>query len=77
MEMKYHQDGTVCLEGTKSVPEDFVSCCDDFAAHLDSCQYDVRYEWWKIEKYWVIAIADCVGGGGIKITFCPHCGKKL
>lgn len=72
-----HADGSECLQGTSQLPPAFVPCCEDFAAHLTTCAFDVRYEWWSREDGWVIAIAASAGGGGIGIVFCPHCGEKL
>jgi hypothetical protein len=77
MKKKIHADGTGCLEGTKLVPVNFSPCCDEFAGHLSTCAYDLRYEYWKKSKTWVIAIAESAGGGGIVIRYCPHCGNKL
>jgi hypothetical protein len=75
--VKQHTDGTRCKEGTRDVPPDFAPCCDDFAAHLDTCEYDVRYEWWPGQRMWVIAIAEAAGGGGVHMAHCPHCGTRL
>jgi len=75
--MHGHSDGTICREGTQSLPEDFVPCCEMFSAHTATCVFDIRYEWWKTSRRWVIAIAESAGGGGIEITYCPHCGTKL
>jgi hypothetical protein len=72
-----HTDGTLCREGSKSVPENFVACCEDFDDHTSTCEFDVRYEWCVEEKVWSIAIAESAGGGGILIDFCPHCGVRL
>lgn len=66
-----HPDGTLCLEGTTSLPPDFQPCCDVFAAHTSTCVYDLRYEWWPRSRQWVIAIAEAAGGGGIVIHYCP------
>lgn len=73
----HHTDGTICLEGTKSVPRSFVPCCKAFSDHVTACAFDIRYEWWSRQKHWVIAISDSAGGGGIVINYCPHCGSKL
>lgn len=75
--MRRHSDGTICLEGTRSVPHDYVACCETFLGHTTTCEYDIRYEWWHESRQWVIAIAEAAGGGGIIIEFCPHCGTKL
>ena len=72
-----HIDGTLCKEGTRSVPPRFRTCCAVFAGHLETCDYDVRYEWWKRQRFWVISIADAAGGGGVVIRYCPHCGAEL
>ena len=72
-----HTDGTPCKEGTRTVPPDFRPCCRAFAGHTDTCEYDIRYEWWSPEQGWVVAIAESAGGGGVAIRFCPHCGLKL
>jgi hypothetical protein len=75
--MKTHSNGSTCLEGTQSVPKGFVACCEIFAEHTKACVEDIRYEWWSRSKQWVIAIVETSGGGGITISFCPHCGQKL
>ncbi len=75
--MKTHSDGTTCLEGTQSIPENYIPCCKAFASHTAVCAYDIRYEWWDNVREWVIAISEAAGGGGINIMFCPHCGKRL
>ncbi len=72
-----HPDGTLCLEGTTSLPPDFQPCCAVFAAHTATCAHDLRYEWRPKSRQWVIAIAESAGGGGIMITYCPHCGALL
>jgi len=72
-----HSDGTVCPEGTRRVPRGFKACCESFAGHTTACYFDVRYEWWPRRKGWFIAIAKAAGGGGIAISFCPHCGARL
>jgi hypothetical protein len=72
-----HADGTTCLEGTRSVPPDWTPCCDEFPGHVDTCAYDIRYEFWPRRNEWFIAIAETAGGGGIRIGWCPHCGTKL
>ena len=74
---KKHADGTTCLEGTRRVPIGFRPCCPTFAAHTVTCAYDIRYEYWSKRKQWLIVISESAGGGGIAISFCPHCGSKL
>ncbi len=75
--MKTHSDGSPCLEGVQSIPKDFVACCETFTEHTKACAYDIRYEWWSNSEQWIIAISDSAGGGGVTISFCPHCGQKL
>lgn len=75
--MKQHTDGSPCKAGTTSLPADFTPCCDVFGAHVDTCEYDVRYEWWPTQRFWVIAIAASAGSGGVWISHCPHCGNEL
>ena len=48
---KQHIDGTLCKEGTRNVPPDFAPCCDTFRAHLETCDYDLRYEWWPTRRF--------------------------
>jgi hypothetical protein len=72
-----HADGTPCLAGTQQVPENFVSCCADFAGHVALCVSDVRYEWYAKQKIWVIAVGAEAGGGGVEMSYCPHCGAKV
>jgi hypothetical protein len=74
---KRHTDGTRCLEGTRRVPRGFSPCCSVFDLHTTSCAYDIRYEWWQRHRIWVVTIADSAGGGGIEVSFCPHCGGRL
>ncbi len=71
----YHADGTVCLEGTRSVPRNYSPCCEVFDYRTAACVYDIRYEWWPISHQWVIVIAEVAGGGGITVSYCPHCGR--
>jgi hypothetical protein len=75
--MLVHADGSPCREGTQSVPDDYIPCCKLFEAHTRTCVYDIRYEWWPKPDKWVIAISEAAGGGGITISFCPHCGAQL
>lgn len=75
--LKTHSDGSICLEGTRRVPENFKSCCNEFESHTDACTFDIRYEWWGNPQGWFIPIVPSAGGGGIAIGYCPHCGKKL
>ena len=72
-----HPDGTFCLENTKSVPSSFIPCCETFSGHTITCAYDVRYEWLPNSNEWIIVIPESAGGGGITMSFCPHCGMKL
>ena len=72
-----HPDGTLCLEGISSLPPDSQPCCEVFAGHTATCAHDLRYEWWRKSRRWVIAIAESAGGGGIMIRYCPHCGTPL
>lgn len=66
-----HPDGTAGLEGTRSVPGDWTPCCDSLAGHVETCAYDIRYEFWPGANQWVIAIAESAGGGGIGIGWVP------
>lgn len=72
-----HSDGSPCREGKSSAPKGYVPCCAAFAGHLATCEFDVRYEWHPRQRHWVIAIPDVAGGGGVQITYCPHCGSRL
>lgn len=72
-----YPDGTVCLEGTKSVPKSYAPCCKVFHEHTRTCVYDIRYEWWPKSNHWVIAIVESAGGGGITMSYCLHCGARL
>lgn len=73
--MGNHKD--ICLEGTALIPVNFNPCCDVFAGHVETCAFDLRYEWWEKSQQWVIRIADDAGGGGVRVRFCPHCGHQL
>ena len=75
--MKQHTDGTPCNEGTTQLPPDFQPCCDLFRGHVATCALELRYEWWPAARFWVIAIAESAGSGGVWIGFCPHCGREL
>ena len=77
MTQSVHADGSICPEGTSSAPPGFMACCEDFAQQTTSCYYDIRYEWRNDLECWLIAIPDSAGGGGIEISFCPHCGASL
>lgn len=72
-----HLDGSLCPEGTAQLPANRVLCCREFEARTTACYYDVRYEWQRRRRNWVIAIPPDAGGGGVAITHCPHCGAKL
>ena len=72
-----HASGSRCLEGTRRVPRGYRPCCEAFARHTTSCAFDVRYEWWAKSRIWVTVIDASAGGGGIEISFCPHCGSRL
>jgi hypothetical protein len=72
-----HLDGSLCLEGTRKVPRSHHPCCEPFDSHTRSCTFDIRYEWWNSQRGWFLRIDDSAGGGGIAISFCPHCGSKL
>src|SRR5262249_34539829 len=74
---KLHADGSECREGTARVPAPFSPCCAAFRQQVVACEFDIRYEWWQSQDTWVIVIADCAGGGGVAINYCPHCGTKL
>jgi hypothetical protein len=75
--LKLHPDGTACPEGTRRVPRGWSACCAFFEGHTRTCYFDIRYEWWSRNKSWFVIIAPEAGGGGIEISFCPHCGSKL
>ncbi len=34
-------------------------------------------EYWQTSGFWVLAIDDSAGGGGVEIDWCPHCGRSL
>jgi len=74
---KKHLDGSPCYQGIQQCPPEGGPCCETFEDHTVACTYDIRYEWWASKGFWVIPIASSAGGGGIKISFCPHCGKAL
>lgn len=75
--MTDHLDGSACREGTRDVPAGFTPCCAIFGAHVATCEFDVRYEWWPEQEFWVIAIPEAAGSGGVWISHCPHCGRGL
>jgi len=72
-----HRDGSACPEGTRTIPRAFKPCCPEFGSHTLTCYHDVRYEWWPKQGGWFTVIAPSAGGGGIAISFCPHCGSRL
>jgi hypothetical protein len=72
-----HSDGSLCPEGTQSLPSRFKACCSEFTARTSACDVDIRYEWWPRYRGWYILISPSAGGGGIEIKFCPHCGAEL
>lgn len=71
-----HPDGSPCPEGMQRTPRGFVPCCAPFKQHTLACYHDIRYEWWPKSRSWFIIIAPAAGGG-IGISFCPHCGAEL
>jgi hypothetical protein len=73
---RLHADGSVCLEGTKVVPEGFEACCDRFDQRTRACSVDVRFEWWQHHSGWYVMIADG-GHSGLKFDYCPFCGYRL
>ena len=75
--IRRHADGSPCLEGTRRVPQDYVPCCKDFDYRTTRCAYDIRYEYSKEYDVWVILLVEAAGGGGIEISYCPHCGARL
>lgn len=77
MSAQLHPDGTPCPEGTRSVPDGFVACCEAFSDRTSACYFDIRYEWWASFGEWFIVIAPAAGGGGIGLDYCPHCGTAL
>lgn len=72
-----HYDGSACPEGTPAIPRAFKPCCPEFGSHTLACYHDVRYEWWPRRRGWFTVIAPSAGGGGVAISFCPHCGSRL
>ena len=66
--------GDKCEYGTQQVPKTWKPCCEAFASHTSSCQYEVRIVWYGRGK-WGIPLP--LGGSYIKISYCPFCGKKL
>ena len=75
-EASRHPDGSPCLKGTQRVPKNYVPCCEFFDYRTRTCAYDIRYEYWKGQG-WMIVIVEEAGGGGIAISYCPHCGTRL
>jgi hypothetical protein len=76
MASNLHPDGTICPEGTQIVPDNYQPCCEEFGARTVMCYHDIRYEYWD-NRVWHIVIAPSVGGGGIAMLYCPHCGAAL
>jgi hypothetical protein len=74
---RLHTDGTICLEGTQRLPRRFEACCPAFLQRTLACDLDIRYEWWSGQRSWFILISPAAGGGGIAISYCPHCGVRL
>jgi hypothetical protein len=72
-----HPDDTECREGTRSVPDGWLPCCEVFAGHVETCAYDLRYEFRTQANHWFVAIPESAGGGGVEIGWCPHCGSFL
>jgi hypothetical protein len=58
------------------LPRGWQPCCSVFEDHTKACYFDVRYEW-SSQHGWMNLIAPSAGGGGIVMSFCPHCGIKL
>jgi hypothetical protein len=75
--MDMHPDGTVCLEGTQSVPPGWEPCCTVFADHTTTSALDIRYEWVPKGREWGIVVPESAGGGVISMSYCPHCGSRL
>jgi len=72
-----HVDGSLCLKGIQTVPDNYVPCCAAFEQHTLACTYDLRYEWAQRLKAWAIVQPESSGGDWFVIAFCPHCGKHL
>jgi hypothetical protein len=75
--VKTHADGSICKEGTQSVPNNYVPCCSKFECRTKKCEYDIRFKWGSKIKEWGIVVPEIAGGGVISIKYCPHCGKSL
>ncbi|MGE0045319.1 MAG: hypothetical protein AB7J28_12900 [Hyphomonadaceae bacterium] len=74
---KTHSDGSLCPEGTQSLPSSGAICCDAFGWRTLACYFDIRYEFWENPEGWFVIIQPDAGGGGILLSYCPHCGAKL
>lgn len=71
-----HADGSACRAGTRDLPLNYQACCSLFEAHTATCEHDIRYEW-RPRTGWQIAMPATIGGGGLRIRYCPHCGTAL
>lgn len=75
--LEVHLDGSMCLQGTTSVPKKgFRPCCREFEVRLSVCAHSIRYEYWSEPDRWYIITADG-SYEGIRIRHCPHCGARL
>jgi hypothetical protein len=72
-----HIDGSDCPEGTQRLPRRFTPCCEAFLHRTRACYFDIRYEWWPAQRGWFVGIDPSAGGGGIALSYCPHCGSRL
>lgn len=71
-----HDDGSVCLEGTRRVPARYKPCCRAFDRLTTNCKFDIRAEWWAGRRKWYVLLCDG-GSSGLELNYCPFCGKKL